>query len=267
MRLPARRISSGRAEGTALVIPSPFSFVGGADSATGEILDAASGARGERIAGRIFAFPQGKGSTVGSYVLYGLAKRGLGPAALVNERAESIVAAGAILGGVPMVDGVDLGALRSGDRIVVDAVRGVVDVPEVVAKPVVSAFLRNRGRFLVVRRGNKVGTFQGRWSAISGYMEGSESPRARGAQEIREETGMRGARYRKRGEPLYTRHEATAFQVHPLLFDAPTRRVRLDWENVEYRWIRPAELAKLETVPRLSDVLGRLLQGEYLRKG
>ena len=108
MRLRARVISPGRAEGTALVSATPFSFVGGADPASGQVLDPATGCAGERLAGRIFVFPRGKGSTVGSYAVYGLAKRDLGPAALVNERAEAIVATGAILGGVPMVDGVDL---------------------------------------------------------------------------------------------------------------------------------------------------------------
>ncbi len=260
MKLRARRISPGRAEGTALVSPAPFSFVGGADPATGSVLDEGTGLRGEALAGRVFAFPTGKGSTVGSYVLYGLARRGVGPTALVNERAETIVASGAILGGVPLVDRVDLGAFATGDRVVVDADRGRVDRPGVEAKPVVSAFLRNRGRYLVVRRSDRVGSFQGRWSAISGYVEGDEEPRARAAQEIREETDMKGARFRRDAEPVITRHGSTAFIVHPFLFDAPTRRVRLDWENVEDRWITPEELNGLSTVPRLELVLQLLLK-------
>lgn len=266
MRLKARAISPGSGEGTALVSPAPFSFVGGADPATGAVLDDATGFRGERLAGRVLAFPHGKGSTVGSYVLYGLAKRGLGPAAVVNERAETIVATGAILGGVPMVDGVDLGGFAPGDRVHVDADRMTVDLPDVEAKPVVSVFLRNRGRFLVVRRSDRVGSFQGRWSAISGYVEGDEDPRARAGQEIREETRVRGARFRRSAEPLLTRHGNTAFVVHPFLFDAPTRRVVLDWENVEYRWITPDELKGLRTVPRLDVVLQRILQAQSLRK-
>jgi phosphomecalonate degydratase small subunit len=259
MKLPARRISPGRAEGTALVIPEPFSFVGGADPATGTLFDASTGHAGEDIAGRIFAFPRGKGSTVGSYVLYGLAKRGRGPAALVNERAEAIVATGAILGGVPMVDRVDLGAFSTGDRVVVDADGGEVDLVGVEAKPVVSAFLRNRGRFLVVRRSDRVGSFQGRWSAISGYVEGREDPKERAAQEVREETAIKGARFRRAGEPVITRHGNTAFIVHPFLFDVATRRVKLDWENVEFRWITPGGLTELSTVPRLELVLERIL--------
>lgn len=259
MRLPARRIAPGRARGTVVLVPHPFSFVGGVDPRTGRLLEAGGSPKAPRLAGRVFAFPTGKGSTVGSYVLFGLAKHGKAPAALVNEHAEAIVATGAILADVPMVDRVDLGAFASGDRVAVDADRGWVDLPDVTAAPVVSAFLRNRGRVLVVRRSAQVGSFQGRWSAVSGYLEGEEDPGTRAAQEIREETGIRGARFRRAGAPLMTRHGRTAFVVHPFLFDVPTRRVRLDWENVEHRWVRPEEIRGLDTVPRLADVLLRVL--------
>ena len=261
MRLTGRAISPGKAEGTALVSAAAFSFVGGADPATGTVLDASTGCAGEPLKGRVFAFPHGKGSTVGSYALYGLARRGIGPAAVVNERAEAIVATGAILAGVPMVDRIDLGAFVTGDRVVVDADRATVDLPEVKAKPVVSAFLRNRGRFLVVRRSERVGSFRGHWSAVSGYVEGAEDPRRRAGQEIREETGIKGVRFAGRAPPLVTRDGSTAFVVHPFLFDAPTRRVKLDWENVEHRWIAPEDIENLQTVPRLPHVLQRLLQG------
>ncbi len=262
MRLRARRIAPGHASGSVLRSETAFSFVGGADPVSGQIRDGATGCAGETLVGRVFAFPRGKGSTVGSYVLYGLAKRGAGPAALINESAETIVATGAILGGVPMVDRMDLGALASGDRIRVDADRGRVELPDVQAKPVVSAFLRYRGRFLVLRRSDRVGSFQGRWSAVSGYIEGREDPRHRALQEIREETGLRGARFRKAADPLMTRLGDTAFVVHPFLFDVTTPRVRLDWENLEYRWIAPGELSNLPCVPRLRDVLDRLLDGQ-----
>src|SRR5436309_14861097 len=95
MRIRARGIVPGRASGTAVVSPAPFSFVGGVDPATGSIADAATGIAGERLQGRIFAFPPGKGSTVGSYVLYGLGQRGLGPAQFGNGRADACAAAGA----------------------------------------------------------------------------------------------------------------------------------------------------------------------------
>lgn len=266
MKVPARRIAPGRAEGVALLHPAPFSFVGGVDLRTGRLLDSPQG-RGTRVGGRVFAFPHGKGSTVGSYVIYGLAKRGVGPAAIVNDRAEAIVAVGAILGGLPMVDGVDVQGLRTGDRLVVDADAGELGLPDVRARPVVSVFLRNRGRVLLVQRSEKVGSFRGRWSAVSGYLEGEEDAQERARQEVREETGIRGARLRNAGRAVLARHEDTIYVVHPFLFDAPTRRVRLDWENVAHRWIRPSEVDAFDTVPRLKDVMGSALALQYVRKG
>ncbi len=259
MRLTGRAVSPGRGEGTALVSGKPMSFLGGVDRETGRVRDPHSDIVGETVAGRVLAFPHGKGSTVGSYVLYGLAKRGTSPAALVNDQTETIVATGCILGGIPLVDRVDTSILRTGDRVLVDGGAGVVDVPEVTERPVVTAFLRNRGRVLVVRRGEKVGTFRGAWSGVSGYIEGEERPLDRVRQEIREETSMAGARLRAEGPVVRTRHEATVYAVHPFLFEAPTRAVRLDRENVEARWVRPQDIAGLSTVPRLADVLGAVL--------
>lgn len=259
MRIRGRRIVPGRASGTALTSAAPFSFVGGADPMMGTILDPTTGIAGERLAGRIFAFPHGKGSTVGSYVIYGLAKRGVAPSAILNSRAEGIVAVGATLADIPMVDRVDTGGLRTGDRLTVDGDRGTVDLPGVTARRVVSAVLRHRGRILVVRRSQAVGSFRGRWSLISGYLEGREEPRDRAVREVREETGIRRIAFRAAGPPVYARDDSTMYVVHAFLFDAPGRRVRLDWENAEHRWIRPEELDRFETVPRLKDVIASVL--------
>src|SRR6059036_2504011 len=233
MRLRARGIVPGRASGTAITSPAPFSFVGGVDSANGSILDDATGAAGERLEGRVFAFPTGKGSTVGSYVLYGLGKRGHGPAAIVNRRADAVLAVGATLAGIPMVDRVDVGGLRTGDRMVVDGGRGTVELPDIRGKRVVTAILRNRGRVLIVRRSEKVDTFRGKWSAISGHIEGREDQKHRAVVEVREETGIRAITFRGAGDPVLARDGTTIYVVHPLLFDTSNRQVRLDWENIE----------------------------------
>ena len=264
MRIRARAIAPGRATGTALVHPDPFSFVGGVDPTTGDLLDGTPSTSRDSLAGRVFAFPHGKGSTVGSYVLYGLGRRGVGPAAIVNARAEAIVAVGAVLAGIPMVDRVDVGGIRSADRIMVDGDRGAVHLPDVRARPVVSAILRNRGRILIVRRSEAVGSFRGRWSAVSGFIEGREDPRGRARQEIREETGISRVAFRVAGPPILARHESTMYVIHPFLFDTPIRRVRLDWENVEARWIRPGDLRRYHTVPRLEDVVTSVLRPKGL---
>ncbi|MGV8175761.1 MAG: aconitase X swivel domain-containing protein, partial [Methanothrix sp.] len=90
---------------------------------TGVVVDPAHELFGQSISGKVLVFPGGKGSTVGSYVIYQLKKRGLAPAAMINIRSEPIVAVGAIISGIPLVDRVseDLLEIESGTIIEVDA--------------------------------------------------------------------------------------------------------------------------------------------------
>jgi hypothetical protein len=68
----------------------------------------------------VLVFPTGKGSTVGSYTLYRMAVSGTAPAAIINAESEAIVAVGAIIADIPMVDQVEIARIQTGDRVVVD---------------------------------------------------------------------------------------------------------------------------------------------------
>ena len=94
--MKGRTISPGKAEGKAIVSPEPIGFYGGIDIKTGIVIEKGHPLEGEKITGKILVFPCGKGSTVGSYVIYGLAKNKVGPAAIINKETETIVATGAI---------------------------------------------------------------------------------------------------------------------------------------------------------------------------
>lgn len=122
-----RMISPGRAEAEAIVSPEPVGFYGGIDPKTGIVIEKGHPLEGEKVTGKIFVFPRGKGSTVGSYVIYGLQKNGVGPAAIVNEETETIVATGVILAGVPCVDKIDISQFKTGDILKVDAEKGTVE--------------------------------------------------------------------------------------------------------------------------------------------
>jgi predicted aconitase with swiveling domain len=126
--LEGRQISGGVGTGKALVLETDLSFLGGVDPKTGRIKDKTTGAFNRTVRNRVLVFPRGKGSTVGSYVIYGLQANGKAPAAIVNARTETIVATGAILAKIPLVDGVDIDAIRTGDRVTVDGDRGLVTV-------------------------------------------------------------------------------------------------------------------------------------------
>lgn len=127
-RLEGRTISKGVGTGKALVLDSNLSFLGGVDPTSGRIKDKGTGAFNRTVRNKILVFPQGKGSTVGSYVIYGLRVNGKAPAGIVNSQTETIVATGAILAKIPLVDGVDIEAIETGDRVTVDGDQGVVIV-------------------------------------------------------------------------------------------------------------------------------------------
>jgi hypothetical protein len=120
MELKGRIIKSGIAEGLALVSPEPIGFLGGVDPETGVVIEAGHPLAGQCVAGRVLVFPTGKGSTVGSYTLYRMARADTAPAAILNTQSEAIIAVGAIISDIPMVDQVDIAQIRTGDWVRVE---------------------------------------------------------------------------------------------------------------------------------------------------
>jgi len=115
--MKARIIKSGNVQGEALVSPEPIGFLGGVDPDTGIVVEKNHCLYGQSIANKILVFPTGKGSTVGSYTLYRLKKNNKAPLAMINQQSEAIVAVGAIISNIPMVDQVDITQLHTGDII------------------------------------------------------------------------------------------------------------------------------------------------------
>ncbi len=126
MKLKGRVIHAGRAEGEALVSREPIGFFGGVDAETGVVVEPGHELEGQSISGKILVFPSGKGSTVGSYTLYRLSKKKAAPAAIINTQSEAIVAVGAIISEIPMVDRLDISQIETGDGV---AIKG--DIVEV----------------------------------------------------------------------------------------------------------------------------------------
>jgi len=118
--LRGRVIKRGRGSGRVLFSPVPISFFGGVDLDHGVISEPGHPLCGQSIVGRVLVFPHGKGSTVGSYALLRLARRAIGPAAIVNRSCETIVAVGAIIAGIPCVDEIDIERLAQVDVVVVE---------------------------------------------------------------------------------------------------------------------------------------------------
>ncbi|TRO54388.1 DUF126 domain-containing protein [Candidatus Bathyarchaeota archaeon] len=131
MILKGRKVMGGNAEGEALVSTEPVSFYGGVDPVTGCVTEPGHCCCGENITGKVFIFPTGKGSTVGSYVIYRMKKLGTAPAAIINVETEAILATGCVISDIPLVDKLDqnpVEVIKSGDYVVVRASEGIVEV-------------------------------------------------------------------------------------------------------------------------------------------
>ena len=130
-------------------------------------------------------------------------------------------------------------------------------------KQVVTSFLQHDGKILILKRSEKVGTHQGRWAGISGYLEKKEEPLVRALTEIKEDVDLPSDQVElvRAGEPIGIpdAENDVFWVVHPRLFNVRSVDLKTDWEHTEHKWIEPEELVKYRTVPALNETLQKVL--------
>lgn len=125
----------------------------------------------------------------------------------------------------------------------------------------VSCFLESDGEILILRRSGQVGSYQGRWAGVSGYIETTADEQA--LTEIEEETSLSkdDLELIRKGKPLTVKDDKLRVKwvVHPYLFHIKDRdKIKIDWEHKEARWIQPRDIDNFETVPKLKETLARV---------
>ena len=129
---------------------------------------------------------------------------------------------------------------------------------------IVTSFIKDNDRFLLLKRSDKVKTMKGLWAGVSGIIEGDEEPLKRAKIEIFEELGiiedkikfLKSSLEMKVRSPQYENHE---WEIFPFLFEVKNPIIKLNWESSEYRWITVNEIKNYETVPSIDKVLFSLL--------
>ena len=129
-------------------------------------------------------------------------------------------------------------------------------------KQVVTSFLESNGEILLLQRSEQVGSYQGRWAGVSGYVETTADEQA--LVEIEEETSLsrEDIKLIKKGKPLPIKDEKLGVKwvVHPYLFCIKDRdKIKIDWEHKETKWIDPKDIDNYQTVPKLKETLERVL--------
>ncbi|CAI2165376.1 13413_t:CDS:2 [Funneliformis geosporum] len=119
-------------------------------------------------------------------------------------------------------------------------------------------------KLLLLKRSDKVRTYQNHWASVCGGIESNDSsPLERALKEIREETSLSSTDITliRSGKPLTILTEII-WKVYPFLFhiNSPTliNKIQIDWEHQAYKWINPSELINYECVPNLLETLHRV---------
>jgi len=128
---------------------------------------------------------------------------------------------------------------------------------------IVTSFLRDSEKILLLKRSEKVKSMKNLWAGISGIIEDNEKPIKRAKIEILEEVGIEESDITLMQEgnkiliesPQYVNHQ---WEVYPFLFSCSNKEIKLNWENSDSRWISINELNNFTTVPSLDKVLARL---------
>ena len=129
---------------------------------------------------------------------------------------------------------------------------------------IVTSFIRDNKKLLILKRSDKVKSMKGLWAGISGIIEKDEEPLSRAKIEIFEEAGItedkitliKTSEEMRIHSPQYKNHE---WEIFPFLFESNNPTIKLNWENSDFKWINIEELENYETVPSLQKVLFNLL--------
>jgi len=130
---------------------------------------------------------------------------------------------------------------------------------------IVTSFIKNSDRILILKRSDRVKSMKCLWAGVSGIIEKNDTtPLARAKTEIFEETGINESEIEllKANEQIkiesaqYKNHE---WNIFPFLFSTKNMEIKLNWENSEFKWVKPTEIVNYKTVPDLDKILSNLL--------
>ena len=130
---------------------------------------------------------------------------------------------------------------------------------------IVTSFIKNDDKILILKRSDKVKTMKCLWAGVSGIIEKNDTtPLERAKIEIFEEAGinekeielLKSIEQIKIKSAQYKNHE---WNIFPFLFKTKNPEIKLNWENSEFKWIEPNEIKNYETVPELEKILISLL--------
>lgn len=111
--------------------------------------------------------------------------------------------------------------------------------------PTVAVFLKFENKILVLKRSKEVSNYQERWSVITGYLDEVEPLIEKAYKEVEEETGVDIDEVSSVAvaDPIEVEDGDRVWVTFPVLMKLRSEpQVKLNWESIEYRWIKVEEI-------------------------
>jgi len=140
---------------------------------------------------------------------------------------------------------------------------GRIDYSNSDKAPVLTCFVRCEDKILLLKRSDRVRTYQGKWHTVAGYIDEPKPIRQKALEELEEELDIHSKDVSDftAGEPyeFFDEGAKMSWIVHPVLVELKNKpQIRLDWEHTEFMWISPNEVEGYDTVPKLDESLKRV---------
>ena len=124
---------------------------------------------------------------------------------------------------------------------------------------IVTGVVKNKGRFLILKKAPNDYNYPNKWSFCSGFVKEFESGEDTCLREIKEETGL-DAKIVKTGKiiEVIDEEKGKKWVIAVYLCEAGKDDVKLCHENVEFRWAIFDDIKDYEFVPGLAKDLKSL---------
>ncbi len=139
-----------------------------------------------------------------------------------------------------------------------------IDYTHARSAPVVVIFVRYRDKFLLVKRSEKMLTYQGLWSCLAGFVDDEKTMEEKVIYEIEEEIGLKKEDIKeiKQGDTyLFVDNDLDREWIrHLFLVEISNPNVKLSWEHSELVWATADEIKQYQTTPGLHEDLEKILK-------
>ncbi|MDO8556756.1 MAG: NUDIX domain-containing protein [Nanoarchaeota archaeon] len=140
---------------------------------------------------------------------------------------------------------------------------GRIDYSTAKTAPILVMFVQVKDKIILLKRNKKVVAYPGKWATIAGFLDELCPIKKKVFEELKEELSIDSKQVKSVifGSHYYfiDKDIKRRWSVYPVLIKLrKLPRVTIDWEHMEYRWIRPEEIKYFDHVPNVLLSLKRL---------